>query len=73
MKSDIYVLYHIHPEDERYDEDWKLIGIYDDEAKATAAIADLRGVAGFRDYPDEFRIITHRINDTSWKDGYVRS
>lgn len=68
----VYTLHHVHPEDDTYDEDVKLIGIYASRAEAEAAIARVVDQPGFRDVPDGFRIDEHVLGRDEWVEGYVR-
>jgi hypothetical protein len=40
---------HIHPDG---DEDYRLVGVYGSRSGATAALEQLRGMPGFRDFPE---------------------
>ena len=70
--TSVHTLHHVHPEDDVYDEDVKLIGIYASRAEAEAAVVRVRDQPGFRDRPDGFRIDEHVLNRDGWVEGYVR-
>lgn len=64
-----YVLHHVRPDDEHGD-DAKLIGIYSSQSRAEAAIARVRQVAGFCDYPAGFTIDAYRLDEDQWREGF---
>jgi hypothetical protein len=67
------MLWHSYQPDPDVDHDEeKFIGIYSTEEKAKAAIARLRTLPGFRDYPDGFEIHRQRVDATGWNEGFTR-
>ena len=48
-----------------------LIGVYDSEQHARAAIARLRDRKGFADFPEGFQIAPYEVNKDHWTDGFV--
>lgn len=65
-----FVLHHVAREDTP-DEDAKLIGVYSTRAAAEAAIARMRSLPGFRDYPTNFHIDEYRLDRDHWQDGFI--
>lgn len=56
--------------DEVYD-DLKVIGVYEDEEAAEAAIARTRKLPGFRGEPDCFMIDGYALGEDHWTEGFV--
>jgi hypothetical protein len=48
-----------------------LIGIYETEADAKAAIEQVKGKPGFVDFPQGFEIHNYRLGQTGWLDGFI--
>jgi hypothetical protein len=48
-----------------------LIGMYETEADAKAAIDRLEGKPGFVDFPNGFQVHTYELGRDSWVDGFV--
>lgn len=49
-----------------------LIGVYQSEQDAQAAIERLRGQPGFRDFPQGFLAVLYELNADHWTEGFVR-
>src|SRR4051812_21599721 len=47
----VYLLQHLHIHPDG-DEDYRLVGVYSSRSGATAALERLRGMPGFRDFPE---------------------
>ncbi|WP_323101809.1 hypothetical protein [Intrasporangium sp. YIM S08009] len=56
--------------DEEFD-DLKIIGVYEDEAAAEAAIARTRQLPGFKDEPDCFMVDGYALGEDHWTEGFV--
>lgn len=56
--------------DEEYD-DLKIIGAYESEEAAEAAIGRTRQLPGFRDEPECFMIDAYTIGEDRWTEGFV--
>ena len=70
MSKKVYLLWFI-PADA--DEDnGLLIGVYDTEVSAKAAIDRLRSKPGFADYPEGFQVHEREMGRDGWTDGFVR-
>jgi len=55
------------------DEDTELlIGVYETETDAGAAIERLRGAPGFVDFPQGFKAEPYELNKDHWTEGFVR-
>jgi len=67
---DVFILWHVH-EIQGGDDDEKLIGVYQSEDDAMAAIERLRSQPGFKDTPEGFQIDRYEINKDHWTEGYV--
>jgi hypothetical protein len=50
-----------------------LIGVYDTEADARAAIERLKNKPGFADFPEGFQIHWRELGKDSWDDGFVQA
>ena len=69
----VHALWHLHPETDRFEQDWKLIGIYASAREAEQARARVEDKPGFRDHPDGFTVVEHVLNRDGWVEGYVRA
>jgi len=49
-----------------------LIGVYDTEQNANAAIERLRSAPGFVDFPQGFKVVSYEINKDHWTEGFVK-
>lgn len=49
-----------------------LIGVYETEQDASAAIERLRGRSGFVDFPQGFKAESYELNQDHWTEGFVR-
>ncbi len=68
----VFLLWHVMPVDpEDPVDDEKLIGVYESEASAEAAIARLRGKPGFAESPEGFQIGEYVLDKDHWTDGFV--
>lgn len=64
----VYLLWHTNEETN----DEKLLGVYDSEATAQAAIENTyKSLPGFRDLPEGFQISKYEMNKQEWTSGYV--
>jgi len=73
MMDVLYMLWHSYQPDTDVDRDEeKFIGIYSTEAKAKAAVEQLRTQPGFSDFPEGFEIHPQRVDATAWTEGFVR-
>lgn len=70
MASEVYLLWFVAKEDED-DDNGLLIGVYQTESSAKAAIERLRTKPGFVDYPEGFQIHTRELDRDSWSEGFV--
>jgi len=68
--NSVYILWHVHNVEGRDDE--KLIGVYQSELDAKAAIERLKIKPGFRETQGGFSIDKYSLNRDSWEDGFVR-
>lgn len=71
MGNKVYLLWFV-PEGEEIEDTGILIGVYDSEAAAQAAIERLRHKRGFVDYPQGFQIHSRELGQDSWTDGFFR-
>ena len=53
------------------DDDGLLIGVYESEDAAKAAVERLGAKRGFAEYPAGFQIQTRELNQDSWTDGFI--
>ncbi len=72
MSVKVYLLWFI-PEDkrEREEDDGLLVGVYESEVAAGAAIERLRSKPGFVDYPKGFEIHSRELNQDGWVEGFI--
>ena len=68
----VYKLYHIRTRQDG-EGDEKLIGIYTTREKAEAAIQRVVGMPGFRDFPNDFEISKHTLDEDGWREGFISS
>jgi hypothetical protein len=68
--TNVYVVQHVHVLDED-EEDTKMIGVYETEQLAQAAVERLRLQPGFCDTPDGFHIGRYELNQDHWTEGYI--
>jgi hypothetical protein len=72
MGMKVYLFWFI-PQEHREDDDGLLIGVYESDAAAKAAIERLRGKPGFVEYPEGFEIHSRELNLDSWTEGFIRA
>ncbi|MBV9073084.1 MAG: hypothetical protein JOZ10_05575 [Acidobacteria bacterium] len=72
MAAPVYLLWFVAKEDEEND-DGLLIGVYQSESSAKAAIERLRTKPGFADYPEGFQIHTRDLDCDSWSEGFFKT
>lgn len=70
MTAHVYVLQHVHTSSSGK-EDVKLIGIYETEDDARAAVARLSQQPGFRAHPHGFHIDRYELNKDHWVEGFI--
>ncbi len=70
MRQVVYVLWFVQESDEAEDAEL-LIGIYETEADAKAAIEHLKGKPGFVDFPQGFEIHEYTLGRTDWLEGFI--
>jgi len=68
--ASVFLVQHVHilNEDE---ENVKLIGIYETEELANAAVVKAKTLPGFEDYPDGFHVDKYELNQDHWLEGFV--
>lgn len=72
VSKNVYLLWFV-PEGEDGDKDGLLIGVYDTEVSAKAAIVRLEGKPGFSNFPKGFQIHSRELGQDSWKEGFIRA
>ncbi|SUE43066.1 hypothetical protein [Roseomonas gilardii] len=79
QNEDLWVVYHhkmgAENDDTETDEiemSMRLIGIYSSEEKASQAMARMRRLPGFRDWPNGFRVYHYDgpLNGVGWTEGF---
>ena len=66
----VFLVSHLHDfGDDR--EEVKIIGVYETEADAHAAVARLEDKPGFCDRIEGFHVTEYEVNKDHWQDGYV--
>lgn len=71
MSNKVHLLWFVPDGGEREDSGL-LIGVYDSEPAAKAAIERLRNKPGFVGYPQGFQIHERELGQDSWTEGFVR-
>ncbi len=66
----VFGLWFVQERDEAEDIEL-LIGIYESEADARAAIERVRTKPGFADFPEGLQIYEYQLGRDSWQDGFV--
>lgn len=63
---------HTDPDGTLYldEEEWRVLGVFRDEATASAYLAVARELPGFRDEPDCFEIAPMLPDEDLWTNGY---
>ena len=69
-KTKVYGLWFVRERKESEDIEL-LIGMYESEAEAKAAIDRLAGKPGFVDFPNGFQVHTYELGRDSWVDGFI--
>jgi hypothetical protein len=72
VSNKIYLLWFV-PEGEHGENNELLIGVYETEGAAQAAIARLKNKPGFVDFPDGFQIHWRELGKDSWTEGFVHN
>jgi len=68
----VYLLWFL-PDGDEVEDDALLIGVYESEPAAKAAIERLRMKPGFIDHPERFRIYPRKLGQDSWTEGFVQN
>ncbi|MGH9718088.1 MAG: DUF7336 domain-containing protein [Candidatus Acidiferrales bacterium] len=69
-KKKVHVLWFVRERKEAEDIEL-LIGVYETETEAKAAIDRLAGKPGFVDFPNGFQVHTYELGRDGWVDGFV--
>jgi len=76
----VYLLWHLRPVDGDPDADPEMVhietedelcGVFSSRALAERAESQLLGQPGFRDWPDAFVLVGHRVDEVQWTEGFV--
>jgi len=67
----VYLVWFVRERDEAENIEI-LVGIYESEADATAAIERVREKPGFVDFPKGFEIDSYELGRDNWVDGFVQ-
>jgi hypothetical protein len=68
---EVYLVYHTYGDEDEEEDNRKLIGIFSDREKAVEAQKAVADQPGFRDYPEGFEIVEHRLDLLGWRAGFV--
>jgi hypothetical protein len=71
VSGSIQLLWFVRERDQGEDTEL-LIGVYETEQLAQAAIERLRGQPGFVRYPQGFQICSYELNKDHWTEGFAR-
>jgi homoserine kinase type II len=66
----VFLVWYVRAQDGADDEEL-LIGVYDTEEEAKAAIERLKGKPGFVSAPDRFQIHPYEVNRDHWTEGFI--
>ncbi|WP_367105400.1 homoserine kinase [uncultured Psychrobacter sp.] len=72
-RDTVFVLGHTRYEDDNRDnevEGFKLIGVFNSEEQAQAALDQLKSQLGFKDYPNGFYIDAYPLGQINWSSGF---
>jgi homoserine kinase type II len=72
MSTTVHLLWFVQENEVRGDTEL-LIGVYDSEADAKAAIDRLKNKPGFIDFQEGFQIHRRELGQDSWTEGFVQS
>ena len=72
MDNKVYLLWFVSEKDELED-NGLLIGVYESEAEAIAAIERLRDKPGFVNFVQGFQIHSRNLGQDSWPEGFIKS
>jgi homoserine kinase type II len=72
VNKTVYLLWFVQERDDAKDIEL-LIGVYETEADATAAIGRVKGKPGFVDFPEGFQVHAYQLGKDGWVDGFVRA
>ncbi len=72
MSETVHLLWFVQERNEHEDLEL-LIGVYEGEAAALAAVDRLRDKPGFVDFPEGFQIHSRELGQDSWTEGFVKA
>ena len=67
-KRSVFIIQHTIDE---YDSEPKLLGVYETQSDAEAAVARFRLREGFRKYQDGFHVDEYELNKDYWETGFA--
>lgn len=70
MKS-VYFLYHLDEQRSDGFQPRKLVGVYSTMQRAQEALRRYHDKPGFKDHPDDWRILEHEMDRDDWTKGFV--
>ena len=72
MAGSVQLLWFVRENEE--DENTELlIGVYETEQDANAAIERLRSKPGFADFHQGFVVVRYEVNQDHWREGFVKA
>jgi homoserine kinase type II len=71
MRDKVYLLWFVKEQAET-DETELLVGVYESQDEADAAVLRLRDQPGFSDFPQGFKSVAYELNKDHWTKGFVR-
>ena len=71
MSKRVHLLWFVREREKREDTEL-LIGVYETEADAKAAIDRLRDKPGFVNFPQGFQVHSRELGHDSWTEGFVQ-
>lgn len=66
----VHLLWHIR-DDDSYQEDAKLVGVFRSVALAEKAANELRAKPGFAEHPTGFEVVSYELDQVNWNEGFV--
>ncbi len=65
----VFIVTHVR-EDERYEDDFKMIGVFSTLDTANDAVLQLLEMPGFVDYKGGFSVDEYLVDELSWEEGF---
>ncbi len=70
MPAKVYLLWFVQEREQEEDAEL-LIGVYESEQDAGAAVERLKSKPGFADFSQGFQVVPYELNKDHWTEGFV--